>query len=144
MTVKVPNIASSIADVIVIRLLSLTLALPRVGSTTRADGVGPGVAVVEGLDPSAVSDSVGVASSKKHAVADVTNRAVTLVQPVKEDPIFSPLKIFRNHLRRCRNIFVVWLATVQKSSRTTSIEGITQNIGNTICMRKAVTNYSIT
>lgn len=129
MTVKVPNIASSIADMIVIRLLSFTLVLPRGGCTAGADGVGTGVAVFKGLDPSAISGIVGVASSKKHAVADVTNRALTLVQPVKEDPIFSPLKIFRNHLRRCWNIFVVWLATVQKSSRTTSIEGITKNIG---------------
>jgi hypothetical protein len=100
-----------------------------VGAAIGSDGVGPGVVVVVVLDPSVVSDSVGEDSSRKHAVADVISGVLTLLQPVKEDPISSPLKMFRNHLRWCWKMLVVWLATVQKSSRTTSIGGIRRNVG---------------
>lgn len=100
-----------------------------VGADIGGDGVGPGVAVVAGLEPSVASDSVGEDSSRKHAVADVTSGVLMFVQLFKEDPISSPRKMFRNHLRWCWNMFVVWLATVQKSSRTTSIAGLKQNRG---------------
>ncbi len=89
-----------------------------VGAAIGADGVGPGVIDVV---PTVVSDNVGVDSAKKHAVADVTSGALTLAQLGKE-PIFSPRKMLRNHLRWCWNMLVVWLATVQKSCKTTSVK----------------------
>jgi hypothetical protein len=103
----------------------VAMGVTGIGADIGGDGVGPDEAVVAGLEPSVASDSVGEDSSRKHAVADVISGILTFVQLFNEDPISSPRKMFRNHLRWCWNMFVVWFATVQKSSRTTSIRGLT-------------------
>lgn len=99
----------------------------KVGAAISANGVGTGVADV---GHSAVSYIVGVDSSKKQAVADVTSGTLTLVQLGRE-PTASPRKMLRNHLRLCWNMLVVWLATVQKSCKTTSV---INNIESIRCM----------